>query len=73
MNKNAIFLTIGIAAILAVAIAPMFGTASAKITPECTNNGGQTQEGPCTGNPNNKKTCEAVNPAGKPPGGHNPC
>lgn len=64
----------GIAAILAVAIAPMFGTASAKISETCTNNGGQTSDGPCKGNTeSNKKTCEATNPAGKPPGGHNPC
>ena len=48
--------------------------ASAKITESCTNRGGHSSEGSCTGNTEkNGKECSAKNPAGKEPGGHNPC
>jgi hypothetical protein len=46
---------------------------SAKISESCTNRGGHESDGGCKGNENNGKTCSAKNPAGKEPGGHNPC
>ena len=48
--------------------------ASAKISESCTNRGGHESDGSCNGNTDsNGKTCSAKNPAGKEPGGHNPC
>ncbi len=60
---------------LMLVLAPLLITsASAKISESCTNRGGQSSDGPCNGNTDsNGKTCAAKNPAGKEPGGHNPC
>jgi hypothetical protein len=62
MNKNAIFLALGLAAVLAVALAPSLGSdASAKKTVECTNGGGHDKE---CGSPPAKNT-ECSNPQDK--------
>jgi hypothetical protein len=62
MNKNAIFLVIGIAAVLAVALAPSLGNdASARKTQTCTNGGGQIKD--CGSPPANEVRC--TNPNGK--------
>lgn len=62
MNKNAIFLAIGIVAVLAVALAPSLGNdASAKKTVTCTNGGGHEKE--CGSPPANEVSC--TNPNGK--------
>ena len=62
MNINAIFLAIGIAAILAVALAPSLGNdASARKTVDCENRGGQDKE--CGSPP--AKNVECTNPEGK--------
>jgi hypothetical protein len=63
-----------VAVVLGVAIAPtVIGSADARINEErtCTNGGGHEKE--CGSPPANIETCTATNPAGKPPGGHNPC
>lgn len=62
MNKNAIFLAIGVAAVLAVALAPSLGSdASAEKTVKCTNGGGQDKE---CGSPPAKNT-KCTNPNDK--------
>jgi hypothetical protein len=62
MNKNAIFLAIGFAAVLAFALAPSLGSdASAVKTQRCTNGGGH--EKPCDSPPANVERC--TNPNGK--------
>jgi hypothetical protein len=52
-----------IVALAAVAIAPsLINLASAKQSSTCTNNGGHSSTGPCTGNTeHNHKTCSAKN------------
>jgi hypothetical protein len=60
MNKNAIFLVIGIAAVMAVALAPSLGSdVSAKKTVECTNGGGQDKE--CGSPPAKNTDCSNPN------------
>jgi hypothetical protein len=73
-------LTIAVVAVAMIfAVMPSLSdSASAKIThtTTCTNHGGHTSTGPCTGNTDkNGKTesCVATNPAGKAPPGQNPC
>ena len=62
MNINAIFLAIGIAAVLAVALAPSLGNdASARKTVDCENRGGQHKE---CGSPPAKNT-KCTNPEDK--------
>lgn len=62
MNKNAIFLAIGIAAVLAVALAPSLGSdASARKEVECTNGGGNDK--PCSSPAT--KNIKCTNPEGK--------
>ena len=61
-NTNAIFLAIGIAAVLALALAPSLGSdVSAKKTVDCENRGGQDK--PCGSPP--AKEVECTNPEGK--------
>ena len=58
MNKNAIFLAIGVAAVLAVALAPSLGsTASAEKKETCTNGGGHPKT--CDTPPAKVETCTA--------------
>jgi uncharacterized membrane protein len=65
MNKNVIFLAIGVAAVLAVALAPSLGsTASAVKERICTNGGGH--EKPCGTPPANVETCTAGNGNAEP-------
>jgi hypothetical protein len=60
MNKNAIFLAIGLAAVLVLAIAPSMGSdVSAKKTVECTNGGGQDKE--CGSPPAKNTDCSNPN------------
>jgi uncharacterized low-complexity protein len=75
MNKNLVVMALVSATLLAAVIVSTLPLqhASAKISESCTNRGGHESEGSCNGNPNNGKTCSAKNPAGKEPGGHNPC
>ena len=63
MNTNAIFLAIGIVAVLAVALAPSLvsNDASARKTVTCTNGGGHVKE--CGSPPANEVRC--TNPTGK--------
>jgi hypothetical protein len=61
MNKNAIFLAFGLAAVLAVALAPSLGNASAEKTVECTNGGGHEKD---CGSPPAKNT-KCTNPNDK--------
>lgn len=62
MNKNAIFLAIGVAAVLAVALAPSVGNvASAEKTVECSNGGGHEKD---CGSPPAKNT-KCTNPEDK--------
>jgi hypothetical protein len=76
MNKYLIAAVVSVSLLLAAAIVstlPM-QSISAKITESCTNRGGHESEGSCNGNTDkNGKECSAKNPAGKEPGGHNPC
>lgn len=60
--------------ILAVALSPIVASqAFAAISPVCTNHGGQTSTGSCSGNTDsNGKTQQNVNPAGSAPPGQNP-
>jgi hypothetical protein len=62
MNKNAIFLAIGVAAVLAVALAPTFlgSGASAVKSQTCTNGGGQIKD--CNTPPAKNEVCR--NPQG---------
>ena len=65
MNRNAIFLAIGVAAVLAVALAPSLGsTASAVKERSCTNGGGHEKE--CGTPPANVETCTAGNGNAEP-------
>jgi hypothetical protein len=62
MNKNAIFLAIGIAAVLGIALAPSLGSgASAEKTVECSNGGGHDKD---CGSPPAKNT-DCSNPKDK--------
>jgi hypothetical protein len=73
MNTKTVFLTVGIAAILALVIAPalIFETASAAIRDACTKND-RTTDGGCTGNTDqNGKTNVRLNPADQAPPGQN--
>ena len=60
-NTNTIFLAIGIAAVLAVALAPSLGNALAVKERTCTNGGGQEKE--CGSPPAKIERC--TNPEGK--------
>ena len=61
------------AAMIFAVMSSLFKTASATISPICTNGGGQTSGGSCSGNTDsNHKTQTNVNPAGTAPPGHNP-
>jgi hypothetical protein len=65
MNKNAIFLAIGFAAVLAVALAPSLGSdASARKEQTCTNGGGHEKE--CGSPPAKVETCTAGNGNAEP-------
>lgn len=72
MNKSSIFLAIGVAAVLAVVIAPaVVESASAAIRDACEKNG-RTNDGGCTGNTDkNGKDDVRLNPADKKPPGQN--
>jgi hypothetical protein len=72
MNKSSIFLAIGVAAVLAVVIAPaVVESASAAIRDACEKNG-RISEGGCEGNTaKNGKDDVRVNPANKAPPGQN--
>ena len=62
MKTSALLLAVGVAAVLAVALAPSFGSdASAKKTVECTNGGGHEKE--CGSPP--AKNVECSNPEDK--------
>jgi hypothetical protein len=62
MKTNAIFLAIGLAAVLVVALVPSMGSdASAVKEHTCTNGGGHEKE--CGSPPANEETC--TNPNGK--------
>jgi hypothetical protein len=71
-NTNAIFLAIGIAAVLAIVVAPaMIESASAAIRDACQKNG-RTSDGDCEGNTaKNGKEDVRLNPANKAPPGQN--
>ena len=71
-NTNAIFLAIGIAAVLAIVVAPaMIESASAAIRDACEKNG-RTSDGGCEGNTaKNGKDDVRLNPANKAPPGQN--
>ena len=71
-NTNAIFLAIGIAAVLAIVVAPaMIESASAAIRDACEKNG-RTSDGGCEGNTaKNGKDDVRLNPADKAPPGQN--
>jgi uncharacterized low-complexity protein len=76
MNKNQVIMALISATLLTAAIVATLPLqhASAKISESCTNRGGHESEGSCNGNTDsNGKECSAKNPAGKEPGGHNPC
>lgn len=72
MNKSSIFLAIGLAAVLAVVVAPaVVDSASAAIRDACQKNG-RTSDGGCTGNTDkNGKDDVRLNPADKAPPGQN--
>jgi hypothetical protein len=79
MNKQLVLMALVSATLITAAIvsALPLQNASAKITEERTcegpgnscNSQGNAQES----NPNVEEKCSAKNPAGKEPGGHNPC
>ena len=71
-NTNAIFLAIGIAAVLAIVVAPaMIESASAAIRDACEKNG-RVSDGDCEGNTaKNGKEDVRLNPANKAPPGQN--
>ena len=71
-NTNAIFLAIGIAAVLAIVVAPaMIESASAAIRDACEKNG-RVSDGDCEGNTEkNGKDDVRLNPADKAPPGQN--
>ncbi|HZD34491.1 MAG TPA: hypothetical protein VE130_04745 [Nitrososphaeraceae archaeon] len=76
MYKHLIMASVAVSLLLAAAIVSTLPlqSVSAKITESCTNRGGHESEGSCNGNTDkNGKECSAKNPAGKEPGGHNPC
>jgi hypothetical protein len=71
-NTNAIFVVIGIAAVLAIVVAPaMIESASAAIRDACEKNG-RISDGDCEGNTaKNGKDDVRLNPADKAPPGQN--
>lgn len=76
MNNHIVMIVLVSVTLITAAIASTLPLqhASAKITESCTNRGGHESEGSCNGNTEkNGKECSAKNPAGKEPGGHNPC
>lgn len=76
MNNHIVMIALVSVTLITAAIASTLPLqhASAKITESCTNRGGHESDGSCNGNTEkNGKECSAKNPAGKEPGGHNPC
>ena len=75
MNKHIVMALVSATLLTAAIVSTLpLQNASAKVTESCTNRGGHQSEGSCNGNTEkNGKECSAKNPAGKEPGGHNPC